>query len=104
MRSAVRNWRADRRQMTRLDSRSARRAAMSSKLIPPRPRRVVARATRVLMCSIFAHPTPAWRTRSQTRPNPQLHRCDELLDAFVDAAVRVLAQDGPLGLVVQLEV
>src|ERR1700746_2188010 len=35
---------------------------------------------------------------------PGSHAGDELLDALVDRAERVLAQHGPLGLVVQLEV
>src|ERR1700710_118141 len=39
IRSALRNWRVDSRQITRLTSRSARRAAMSSKLRPALARR-----------------------------------------------------------------
>src|SRR6516225_10025050 len=35
---------------------------------------------------------------------PALHPGDELLDALIDRAERVLAQHGPLGLVVQLQV
>src|SRR6266566_9860059 len=37
-------------------------------------------------------------------PDLALHPGDELLDALVHRAERVLAQHGPLGLVVQLEV
>src|ERR687887_1498213 len=93
MRSAVRNWRVESRQITRFTSRSARRAAMSSKLMPPRPPRVAPReaVVRVLMCSILADRI-AW-----------LHRGDQLLDALVHAPVRVLAEHGALRLVVQLE-
>src|SRR5919197_3144564 len=95
IRSAVRNWRVESRQMTRFTSRSARRAAMSSKLMPPRPPRGAPREAVVrvlLMCSILAD-----RTTS-------LHGRDQLLDPLVDAAVRVLAEDGALGLVIELEV
>src|SRR3954468_11936816 len=96
MRSAVRNWRVDSRHMTRLTSRSARRAAMSSKLMPPRPLRVETREADVLvlMCSDL----------SRWGGSERLHGRDELFDPFVDAAVRVLAEDGPLRLVVELEV
>src|SRR3954471_22663560 len=94
MRSAVRNWRVESRQMTRFTSRSARRAAMSSKLMPPRPRRGAPRLAAVgaFTCSILAD------------RHMSLHAGDQLLDPLVDAAVRVLAQHGALGLVVQLEV
>src|SRR4051794_33670356 len=94
MRSAVRNWRGGSREMTRVTSRSARPAALSSKIMPPRPRRVEARVADVpvLMCSDLS------------RNSGQLHRGDELLDPFVDAAIRVLTQHGALRLVVQLQV
>src|SRR3954469_4923074 len=84
MRSAVRNCRVESRQMTRLTSRSARRAAMSSKLMPERRRAAPTRPVVVVMIAS--------------------HGGDELLDALIHAAVRVLAQHSALGLIVELEV
>src|SRR6185437_7542287 len=46
-------------------------------------------------------PDPPWGGKP---PDLPLHAGDQLLDPLVDRAERVLAQHGPLSLVVQLEV